>query len=88
MRFGIKQGLVSAAVFSVLLLALVSVDERVRDRFTELVAGNNSVTSWGSRASQLTDAVATAAKYQSIENAPLLLFATVGGVLFLAMVRT
>jgi len=27
-------------------------------------------------------------RYQSIENAPLVLFATVGGVLFLFMVRT
>ena len=87
-KFGIKQGLVSAAVFVGLLLVLVSVDERVRDRFTDLVAGDHSVSSWQDRASVLTDAVATAAKHQSIDNAPLLIFATVGAVLFLFMVRT
>ena len=88
MKFGFKQGLVSASVFAVLLLALVSVDERVKDRFSELLSGNNSVSSWSSRASMLTDAVTSAAKHQSIENAPLLIFATAGAVLFLFMVRT
>jgi hypothetical protein len=87
-KFGLKQGFVSIAVFAVLLLALVSVDDRVKDRFSELISGNNSVSSWGSRASMLTDAVTSAAKYQSIENAPLLIFATAGAVLFLFMVRT
>ena len=73
---------------SVLLIALVSVDERVRDQFNNLVEGSNSVSSWSNRASTLTDAVASAARHQSIENAPLLIFATAGAVLFLFMVRT
>ena len=88
MKFGSRQGFASAAVFVVLLLTLVSIDARVKDRFTELVAGDNSVSSWSDRASYLGDAVASAAKHQSIENAPLLIFATVGAVLFLFMVRT
>ena len=71
-----------------LLAALVSVDDRVRDRFNALMAGDNSMSSWSSRASTLTDAVASAARHQSIENAPLLIFATAGAVLFLFMVRT
>jgi hypothetical protein len=87
-RFGLKQAFVSFGVFAVLLMALVSVDERVRDQFNNLIAGNNSVSSWSSRASTLTDAVASAARHQSIENAPLLIFATAGAVLFLFMVRT
>ena len=88
MKFGIRQGLMSGAVFVLLLLALVSVDARVKDRFSELLSGNASVSSWGDRASELGDALAGAAKYQSIENAPLLIFATAGIVLFLFMVRT
>jgi len=88
MKFGIRQWFVSAAVFVVLLLTLVSIDARVKDRFSELVAGGSSVSSWSDRASHLGDAVASAAKYQSIENGPLLIFATVGAVLFLFMVRT
>ena len=87
-RFGLKQAFISAAVFGVLLMALISVDERVRDQFNNLVAGSNSVSSWSNRASTLTDAIASAARHQSIENAPLLIFATAGAVLFLFMVRT
>ena len=88
MKFGIRQGFASAAVFVVLLLTLVSIDARVKDRFSALIAGDNSMSSWSDRASNLGDAVASAAKHQSIENAPLLIFATVGAVLFLFMVRT
>lgn len=90
-RFGfprLPQAFASLTVFVVLLLALVSVDQRVRDKFTELVAGNPSMSSWTDRASDLGDIVFTAVRHQSIENAPMVLFATVGGVLFLFMVRT
>jgi hypothetical protein len=86
--FGLKQGLISGGVFVILLFALVSVDARVQDRFHELVAGQSSVSSFGDRAGQLGDALLTAVKYQSIENAPMVVFATVGAVLFLFMVRT
>ena len=37
---------------------------------------------------ELGNAIVTAIRYQSIDNAPLLIFATVGAVLFLFMVRT
>ena len=87
-KFGIRQALVSGGVFVVLMLTLVSVDARVQDRFTELVAGHGSVSSFTDRASQLADALATAVKYQSIENAPLVVFASVGALLFVFMVRT
>ena len=88
LKFGIKQALASSAVFTGIVLMLVSVDPRVRDRFSELLAGTGNVSSWGDRASFLGDAVLTAARQQSIENAPLVVFATVGAVLFLFMVRT
>lgn len=87
-KFGVQQALASSAVFALILFALISVDERVKERFTELVSGGDSVASWGQRASYLGDAVLTAARYQSIENAPLVVFATAGAVLFLFMVRT
>ena len=54
----------------------------------ELASGAGNVTSWGDRVSMFTDAFVDAAQYQSIENAPLLIFATVGAVLFVFMVRT
>jgi hypothetical protein len=64
------------------------VDERVRERFHELLANGDGIGSWSDRAAFMGDAVLTAARHQSIENAPLVVFATVGTVLFLFMVRT
>lgn len=86
-RFGLKQALLSGGIFVGLLFALVSIDARVQERFTELVAGGG-VSSFADRAGQLGNALATALRYQSIENAPMVIFATVGAVLFLFMVRT
>ena len=85
--FGMKQGLMSGGIFVGLLFALVSIDSRVQERFHDLVAGQG-VSSFADRASQLGDALATAVRYQSIENAPMVVLATVGAVLFLFMVRT
>ena len=86
---GLRQTVLSGLVFCGILAALVSVDPRVRDRMTELVGGGGDpLASWSSRATQLVDALGTALRHQSIENAPLLVFATVGAVLFLFMVRT
>lgn len=85
--FGMKQALMSGGIFVGLLFALVSIDARVQERFQDLVAGGG-VSSFADRASQLGDALATAVRYQSIENAPMVVFATVGAVLFLFMVRT
>ena len=88
MKFGLRQTAISGGVFALLLLTLISLDDRVRERATELVSGAGNVTSWTGRVSMFTDALADSAKYQSIEHAPLLVFATVGAVLFLFMVRT
>lgn len=75
-------------VFCGVLLALVSVDPRVRERMTELVYGGDGISPWGDRVGDLGGALFTAIRHQSIENAPLLIFATVGAVLFVFMVRT
>lgn len=86
-KMGIRQGLISTAVFGAIVLALVSVDAGVRDRFSEMVS-SGSASSWTERASFFGDSVVTAAKHQSLENAPLVVFATAGALLFLCMVRT
>ncbi len=88
MKLGIRQGVASAAVFGAVLLMLVSIDERVRERFGDLVAGGSSLSPWGDRAGDLGSALASAVRYQSIENAPLLVFAAVGAVLVAFMLRT
>jgi hypothetical protein len=83
-----RQYAISIAVFAIVLGGLVSIDERVRDRFTAMVHGDDALTPWGDRVSDLGGALMTAIRTQSIENAPLIIFATAGGVLFLFMFRT
>jgi hypothetical protein len=86
--FAFRQYALSVAVFAIVLGGLVSVDERVRDRFSDLMHGGSSVSPWGDRVGDLGSALMMAVRHQSIENAPLLVFATVGAVLFLFMFRT
>lgn len=87
-KLGLRQTALSSLVFGGVLLALVSIDARVRDRVTDLVSGGDGITPWGDRLSDLGGALMSAVRHQSIENAPLLVFATVGAVLFLFMFRT
>jgi hypothetical protein len=75
-------------VFGIILLMLVSVDERVRERFTDLVSGGSGISPWRERLGDLSDALMSAVRTQSIENAPLLIFATVGVVLVVFMVKS
>ena len=77
----------STAAFALVMLAVVSVDPRVRERVEELFNGGESVGPISARATELADALATAARYQSIENAPLVVFAAAGAVLFVFMFR-
>lgn len=86
-KFGSRQALASSGVFAAIVTALVMVDAGVRDRFNEIVS-SGSPSSWGDRAAFLGDAVLTAAKHQSLENAPLVVFATAGAILFLFMIKT
>jgi uncharacterized membrane protein YeaQ/YmgE (transglycosylase-associated protein family) len=88
MKLGVREAVLSPAIFGAILLMLVSIDDRVRERFGNLVSGGDGVSSWGDRLADLGSALMSALRYQSIENAPLLVFATVGAVLVLFMVRT
>lgn len=87
-KLGLRQTFLSSLVFFGILLALVSVDARVRERVSDVISGGDGITPWGDRLTDLGDALTTAVKHQSIENAPLLVFATIGAVLFVFMVRT
>lgn len=85
-RLGAREGAVSAAVFGAVLFALISVDPRVRDHVSDLFGGG--VGPWGSRLGDLGSALWMAARTQSLDNAPLLVFATVGAVLTVFMLRS
>jgi hypothetical protein len=82
----LRQGIASAAVFVAILAALVSVDDRVQERFSDLFLSGEA-SPWGDRIGDLGSALTSALRYQSIENAPLLVFAAVGAVLFVFMVK-
>ena len=82
-----RQSLVSGGVFVAMLGGLVIFDERVRERFNDLVSGG-AIMPWNDRVGDLANALLTALKYQSVENGPLLVFATVGATLFVFMVKT
>lgn len=84
---GFREGLLSAAVFGAILFALVSVDPRVEMQITDLVRGS-SVMSWSDRLGDIGGALWSAARDHSIDSAPLLVFATVGTVLTLFMLKT
>jgi hypothetical protein len=87
-KLGLREGAMSAAVFGGVMFALVSVDARVRDHVADLVGGGASVAPLGARVSELGDALWSAARHQSIDNAPLVVFATVGVVLTIFMLRS
>jgi hypothetical protein len=83
----LRQALASGAVFIAILVALVSVDDRVQERFVETFSSSDGISSIGDRIGDLGGALASSFRHQSIENAPLLIFAAVGAVLFFFMVR-
>ena len=87
-KLSLRQWALSTLVFAGVLFALASVDARVRERVGDVVSGSDSLTPWGDRVSDLGGAVVSAIRHQSLENAPLLVFATVGAVLFVFMFRT
>ena len=84
MKLGVRQGALSAALFGLVVLALMWADDRVRDVLTSQAG---SASTWGSRASDIGTVMLSAARHQSIENAPMVVFAVVGAVLVLFMLR-
>ena len=87
-KLSVRQAVLSSLVFGGVLLALASVDARVRDRVGEVMSGGDGLTPWGDRVSDLASTLMSAVQHQSIENAPLVVFAAVGAVLFVFMIRT
>jgi hypothetical protein len=87
LKLGLRDGAISAAVFGLVLFALISADPRVHDHVSDLF-GAGAVTPWGDRLTDLGSALWSAARNQSIDNAPVLVFTTVGAVLTLFMLKS
>lgn len=91
MRRVVRDGLISMGALVLLLLALVSIDDRVRERVTSLVTtppSSAEIVGIGDQISDVSHVVMKAARTQSIDHAPLMIFAAVAAVLVLFMVRT
>ena len=86
-KLSLRQAVLSSLIFGGVLLALASVDARVRERVGEVVSGGEGLTPWGDRIGDLGYALSMAVRHQSIENAPVLVFTAVGAVLFVFMVK-
>ena len=87
-KLGLRDGAVSAAVFGIILFVLVTTDARVRDHVSDLFAGAGNVSPFGDRLGDLGSALWMSLRHQSLDNAPLLVFATVGAVLTLFMLKS
>jgi hypothetical protein len=83
----LRQTLISLGGFGLLVAAVMAADPRVREELDRLLWGGNGVTSWDNRAMDFGHAAMNALKIQGIENGPMMIFAVVGGVLFLLMLK-
>ncbi|MBI4486242.1 MAG: hypothetical protein HY655_09550 [Acidobacteria bacterium] len=82
--------LVSAGVLAAVIGVLVSIDARVREHVHAVVSGTwpVSVADAGAQLRDVGFTVFEAARSQSIEHAPLVIFAVVATVLLLALARS
>jgi hypothetical protein len=87
MKLGMRDGAISFAIFVGVIFALMSVDPTVRERVSEMVSVG-SASSMSGRLGDLGGALWMAVRTQSIENAPLMVFATVGVLLTVFMLRS
>jgi hypothetical protein len=74
-----------------LVLALVTFDERVRDQITNVFDAHHptdALAGAGSRLTEIVAIVAQAMRSQSLDHAPLVIFALAATVLVLFMLRT
>lgn len=91
MRRAIGDAMITAGSALTLVLALVLLDDRVRDQISAVVDPHHPGTAlaeMGQRISQIAAIVAVAARNQSIDHAPLVIFALAATVLVLFMLRT
>ena len=85
-----NDAVVSLGALTLLIVALVAIDDRVREQITaRFHAGPTAqMADLGSRLQDAAAIVALAAKNQSIEHAPLVIFVVAATVLTLFMLRT
>ena len=81
----------TGAGFCAIAVGLAVIDDRVRTEIASIVSGRGStgdITGFGARMQELGLIAMQAVRDQSIEHAPLTVFALVALVLFALMMRT
>ena len=87
---GARETATSALSLGMVFSALVMFDARVRGRFWDLFSdpASGMISPFGDRVGELGNALWTAARDQSIDNGPMVLFTVVGITLVVFMVRS
>jgi hypothetical protein len=91
MRRVISDGLISLGALALLLIALVSIDGKLRERVTDVLTsppGSVEIAGFGDQVARVSAVVYLSARDQSVEHAPLVIFGAVATVLVLFMLRT
>lgn len=91
MRRAFKDALISVGAVVLLVVALVSIDDRVRDRVTEILRkppSSAEIAGTGAQAVLISNVVFKAARDQSVAHAPMVIFGVAATVLVLFMLRT
>ena len=90
MRRAFGDALISAAALVVLLVGLVVIDDRVRERVLSVIQTGDVSSGFGSATSMASDVAGVlvmAARDQGLDHAPLAVFVVAATALVLAMLR-
>ena len=91
MRRANSDALISLGALALLLVALVSIDDRVRERVDRLLAAPPSsaeIAGVGNDIEKVSTEMFRAARSQSVEHAPLVIFGVAAVILVAFMLRT
>ena len=80
--------LASVGVLGLVLVTLMSVDVRVREQVRTVIASTSHVGDTGGRIGEVGAVLLEAARTQSVDHAPMIIFIAAASVLVLFMVRT
>ena len=84
-------GLTTVGGLLALAIGLAAIDDRVRDQFARVFTSRGptqEITTLGSRLNDIALIAAQAVRDQSIDHAPLVIFALAAAILVLLMTRT
>lgn len=91
MRRGLQDALISAGALALVLIVLVSIDDRVREHYASIVRSTASPAGLTAVGVQIRDAGAVTllvAKDRSVEHAPVAIFVAAAAMLVVFMLRT